>query len=307
MARRFAKHLATIVSLTWCAAGISQEPFAVIIDVRAKGKVLMKADTSQYWREARNGTWLNIGDSVQALAGAKATIVYHIGAHKFVANGQACKIDSSQDAETPSWWQRIWEALTKNREDLTPMGASRGEVVVLLSPRAGKLLSAPPTIIRTSSSRPKTYRVRIFKADSDELVWQTISRDTLLVYPENAPALIASQEYRIHILPKGDSYPKEWERGAFMIASESERRAITNLTAALRSQYGSSDSTDVTTHFLLASFFLQNAFYTEAYWEIQRALILQPNNRAMQLQLLAWYRAAGLPSLFESLREKLVR
>ncbi len=305
MVSRFMQNSVLALALACCSIAISQEPFAILIDAGTKGKVLVKADTSQIWREAHGGAWLGIGDSVKTLAGAKATVVFHNSARILVENGQAYRV--SQDLDAPPWWQSFWEALTKNREDLTPMGASRGEVVVLLSPRAGKLLNARPAIIRTSSSTSKTYRIRIFQADSQELVWQTTTRDTSLVYPENAPALIEGQEYRIQILPKGDFFSKEWESGTFTIAPETERRAVTNLTAAVRAQYGSGDSTDVTTHYLLASFFQQNDFYSEAYREIQQALIMQPNNRAMQFQLLAWYRAAGLASLFEPLREKLVR
>ncbi len=297
-------HSVMLIISAWFSSGISQEPFAVITNVSKKGRVFVKSDTSHSWKEAHTGTCIGIGDSIKTIEGANATILYYNSGREFI-NGR--QVIQPQEGGAPPWLSLVWKRLTSNQENLTEMGASRGETGVLLCPRAGKLLSIRPIMIRTASAQHKIYRVQLYEAASQKLVWQTTSQDTLIAYPENAPALVDSQEYRVQILPRGQFYPAAAETGTFFIASLSERNAIASWRIGMQNQYASHDSSDITIHLVLASFFFQNAYYLEAYHEIQRALTKQPDNYAMRLLLLDWYRAVNLPSLHERLREKLAQ
>ena len=283
---------------------MAQQPLAIITNV--SGQVFVKSDTSKSWHKAYMKTALYPGDSVKTEYRSSATILYKNSIKKVLTSNQIYELqqyDSNQ--ESPSWLKRIWSYLISNKEDLTPIGASRGEKAVLLYPRSGKLQSRRPAIAMTSVFNPKIHRIRIFESNSGKFVWEGTYQDTIIVYPEKAPILEDNLTYIIHLLEPGEYSAYFQNKGTFIIASESERTLIKKIQSSIHAQFSSKDSLDITVNFLLANLYFKNTYYTDAYLQIQQALSKQPDNRAMKLMLLDWYRAVGLTLLIDPLIEEL--
>lgn len=78
-------------------------------------------------------------------------------------------------------------------------GGTRGTepIPMLLSPRKTTLLSAHPKIRWTSVANVIKYTVRVTGPNVD---WSARVESTEIVYPDNAPALVGGQSYKIRIL-----------------------------------------------------------------------------------------------------------
>lgn len=278
----------------------AQETLAVITNVR--GEVFVKSVTIKSWQKANTKILLYRGDSLKIKNNSHATILYKNGIKKVLASNESIELQQyDRHQKAPSWLIPIWNDLISNKEDLTPIGASRGEEAVLLYPRSGKLLSLRPSIAWTSVFDHKTYRVRIFESESGKFIWESTSQDTIISYPENAPLLEDGRKYLIQLLEQGQYFTKPENKGTFIIASKQERKSMKNLQARIYAQFSSEDSLDITVDFLLASLYFKNSYYTDAYLQIQQALSRQPDNRAIKLILLDWYGAVGLNLLIDPL------
>jgi hypothetical protein len=282
----------------------AQEPLAIITQV--DGEVWVKNDTTSSWQKAIIGKRLQAGDSVRAGKNVRAIILYKNSTILTVDYNRPHLVRMpAQDGE-PSWWKRLWNyvsSLDSLEEKLTGPGGSRGEGVVLLFPRAGKVLNSHPVIAWTSPDKHKTYQVLIYQAKSHKLIWEMSSQDSVVLYPRTAPKLQENEEYRLHLMPRGKFFPED--KGLFRLATSKEIKNMRSLQKEIKRQYTSTDSLNITAHILLAATFLQNEYYTEAYQEIRQTLIKQPKAGALKIMLLDWYRAVGLSDMIPTLRQRL--
>lgn len=282
----------------------AQEPLAIITNVT--GEAFVKSDTSKSWQKAETKTLLYYGDSLKTKKSSSVTILYQNSIKKALASNEIYELyHYDGPKESPSWLTQIWNYLILNKEDLTPIGASRGEEAVLLYPRSGKLQSRRPAIALTSGFDHKLHRIRIFESKSQKLVWEIISQDTIIRYAESAPPLEDGRKYLIQLLEQGQYFTKPQNQGTFIIVSEQERNSMKSLQSRIYTEFNSEDSLDLTVDFLLASIYFKNSYYTDAYLQIQEALSKQPDNRAMKLILLDWCRAVGLNLLIDPLIKEL--
>lgn len=237
---------------------------------------------------------------------ARATILYKNSLQKTLPGGKKYVVISPPpSSRTNSWLANLWSALTSEKEDLTLMGASRGENLLRLYPRFRKALSARPTFTWLPVTRGATHHLQIADENSWEIVWEISTVDTFASYPADAPALTDSQEYTIQLLRAGESDPDD--EMTFTVASPEERKAMLFQQKQIEKQYRPRAAADITLNLLLAHFFLQNGFHAEAFKQICQALTKQPHNRAMKLMLLDLYRAVGPFSLIDPLIKELKR
>jgi len=302
-ARRFFVKL-TFIAIMLPASASAQEATAVITNI--DGEVFYKAAMDSSWQVARTKTPLGEGDSVKTGKRARATILYKNSLQKKLPGGKKYVVLSPPpSSRSNSWLANLWAALTSEKEDLTLMGASRGDNLLRLYPRFRKALSARPTFTWLPVVSGATHHVQIVDENSWEIIWETSTVDTFVTYPPEAPALADSQEYTIQLLRAGESDPDD--EMTFTAASIEERETILFQQKRIEKQYRPRAAADLTLNLLLAHFFLQNEFHAEAFQQIHQALTKQPHNRAMKLVLLDLYRDVGPFSLIDPLIKELKR
>jgi hypothetical protein len=138
-------------------------------------------------------------------------------------------------------------------------GGTRGEPVpMLLSPRKTTLLSAHPKIRWASVANVSKYTVRVTGPNVD---WSARVDSTETVYPDNAPALVGGQSYRIRIFGGKRTSEDEGVTGLdFTIITDTEAARV----KAREAEINGLNVEETSKRLLIASLYARNNLNAEA-------------------------------------------
>lgn len=277
--------------------GYAQSPdsaIATIVSVQGRGRVWIKAKTKRRWEADAKNWRLYEGDSVKTDARATATLLYCKGQAVRLGPKKSHRVTERKDAT------KFFDILKSafNQEAPSPQGVSRGldRLPVLIYPCYGKILSNRPVVAWLASTPGTEYRIRFYGAN-DLLVWETVQKDTTLVYPPHAPKLLDGADYQIEI--SRESKAETETAGNFSVVPAEQSAQIAARLKEIQALYQSDDPHVVTIELVSAALLMREEYFTDAVLALQEALKKQPANRAARTMLAQIYKQVGPPVLIE--------
>lgn len=301
--------IALLLFSVQAAVLLAQEPVAMTTSY--EGRLQVVSASGQTLEEQEALLKLTPGQTVRADSNAKATILYFASGKTVQLNAlQQHMIQASNSKKTPPKKTRLDALKTLQQPKRVPHGSRKGldEPPVLLTPRAGNILTTTPTFTWLSSGADSSYWIKLYGYNgpvcqiAGTLLWQSTTSDTSVTYEADLPPLHPEQKYRVEI--GRPSHNKAEDSGCFVVAGIAQQAAIQKQLKTLQKQYAARDPENVTSEVIALAFLLEVRCYAEAYVTLQRALQKQPHNVALLALAAKLYEQIDLPELISALPEQ---
>jgi hypothetical protein len=192
--------------------------------VAVSGKLSLKRKDWNQYAPAMFGTAVKRGDLLRLENSSKATVVCADLTVHLVSNGPSgVPCDSNKKPVLIYRGERI----------NTTRGYESSRFPLVISPRKTLLLNSRPTLRWTPVVDADTYEVRV---RGRNVKWRTeVHSKTEIVYPDDAPALVAGSTYIVEVIANGRSSKKEGVPGlGFKRLKPDEAKAVGEAVQKIR-------------------------------------------------------------------------